>query len=243
MEIGSSWSLDRMLNHGYLPRMYDHFNPKAAWRAYVQDYLKEEILEEGLVRSLPPFNRFLELAVLSDTEMVSWQSFARDVGVSAEGIKGYFDILSDTNVGRFLPCFQLRPKRRTRHQPKFYFSDVGIVNSLAKRGTLTEGSELFGKAFENWVFHELRCYRAYANPEADLFYWALTTGIEVDFIVSTGKAFSAIEVKASSRIHSDHLKSLRAFKEKYPDCKNLNLKGFCRRIRQAALHTRYQLDL
>ena len=106
-------------------KIHDHGSPKAAWRAYVQDYIKEEILEEGLVRSLPPLSRILELASLSDTEIVSWQSFARDVGVSAEGVKGYFDILCDTNVGSFLPAYQVRPKRRTRLHPKFYFSDVG----------------------------------------------------------------------------------------------------------------------
>lgn len=216
-EIGPEWSLKRMLNHGFLPRMYDHSNPKSAWRAYIQDYIKEEILEEGLVRSLPPFSRFLELASLSDTEVVSWQSFARDVGVSAEGVKGYFDVLCDTNVGSFLPAYQARPKRRTRFHPKFYFSDVGLVNQLAHRGDIEPGGELFGKAFENWVYHELKCYQNYCNPDLELSYWALTTGVEVDFICSSGPLLNAFEAKSSSRIQTDHLKGMRQFIEEYPE--------------------------
>ena len=45
--------------------------------------------------------------------------------------------------------------------PKFYFFDVGVVNFLANRGWLKPGSELFGKAFENWVYHELRSSLSY----------------------------------------------------------------------------------
>lgn len=216
-EVGKPWALGRMLNSGYLPTFYDDPSPKPAWRAYVENYLKEEILEEGLVRRLPPFSRFLETASLADAEIVSWESYARDVGVSAEGIKGYFEILVDTQVGLFCPSFQRRPKRRTRVRPKFYFSDVGLVNFLAKRGQLEPGSELFGKAFENWVFHELTCYRAYRDPDLEIAYWSLTTGSEVDFILGRGEV--AVEAKATDRIRGDHLKGLQEFKAEYPGCR------------------------
>ncbi|MDE0448792.1 MAG: DUF4143 domain-containing protein [Spirochaetaceae bacterium] len=59
-------------------------------------------------------------------------------------------------AGRFLPGYRRRPKRRVVAAPKFYFGDVGVVNFLARRGALQPGGELFGKAFENWVFHERR---------------------------------------------------------------------------------------
>jgi predicted AAA+ superfamily ATPase len=213
-EIGSSWSLTKMLNNGYLPTFYDSDNPRTLHRAYIESYLKEEVLEEGLVRRLPPFSKFLENAALSDTQTVSWESFAREVGVSSQGIKGYFEILTDTHVGAFLPSFQLRPKRRTKHQPKFYFNDVGLVNFLAKRGTIETGSELFGKAFENWIYHELSSYRSYKNQDLDLSYWALSSGIEVDFILNSGEV--AIEAKGTSQVHSEHLKGLRSFSSEYP---------------------------
>jgi hypothetical protein len=45
--------------------------------------------------------------------------------------------------------------------PKFYYCDVGIVNNLLRRSNIEIKSELFGKAFENWVYHELRCYNSY----------------------------------------------------------------------------------
>jgi predicted AAA+ superfamily ATPase len=91
--------------------------------------------------------------------------------------------------------------------PKFYFADVGLVNRLARRGTIQPGSELYGKAFENWVFHELVTYNAYADADATISYWRLPSGVEVDFIINDLQV--AIEAKSSARITSDHLKGLR----------------------------------
>jgi predicted AAA+ superfamily ATPase len=88
---------------------------------------------------------------------------------------------------------------------------VGVVNFLAKRGTLEPGSELYGKAFENWCFHELNAYNLYCDSFAELSYWRLASGYEVDFIVND--LAIAIEAKAVARITSDHLKGLRALKQ------------------------------
>jgi len=107
-----------------------------------------------------------------------------------------------------------RSKRRVIGAPKFYFADVGVVNQRARRGKLERGGELFGKAFDNWVFHELSAYNAYSETFAALSYWRLASGIEVDFIVGTMEV--AIEAKARSRIGSDDLKGLRALIDDHP---------------------------
>lgn len=119
---------------------------------------------------------------------------------------------------RWLPAYSKTPKSREIQSPKFYFSDVGVANFLTKRGELIEGgSSDFGKAFENWVFHELSAYLAYNNPPMRntnrLSYWGKYNGPEVDFLVGD---WLAIEVKSSETIKANHLKSLYALKEKYP---------------------------
>ncbi|MFP4049132.1 MAG: ATP-binding protein, partial [Desulfovermiculus sp.] len=135
-ELGQNWDLVRMINHGYLPRIYLAQHPQRLINAYIADYLKQEIAAEGLVRNLPVFSRFLDLAALSDTELVNFSTIARDCGVSGQTIKGYFDILTDTLLGRWLPAYTKRRKRRVISSPKFYFADVAVVNFLAKRGSL-----------------------------------------------------------------------------------------------------------
>lgn len=216
-ELGSDFDLVRALNQGWLPRHYAAATAEEAAdfvRGYVDDYLREEILAEGLTRSLPTFADFLDAAALSDGELVSYATIARDCGVSAPTVRAYYEILVDTLVGRFLPAYRKRPKRRVIQAPKFYFFDVAVVGRLARRGTLAPGSELFGKAFESWIFHELAAHRAYTGFRHDLSFWRLASGIEVDFVV--GDMLVAIEAKATPRVHVDHLRGLRALREDHP---------------------------
>lgn len=213
-ELGREFDLDRMLNHGYLPRIYGATRPKRMLDAYVADYLKEEIAAEGLVRSLPSFSDFLDAAALSDAELVNFSSIARECGVSSNTTKSYFQILEDTLIGRWLPAYRKRPKRRVIGSPKFYFVDVGVVNRLARRGELLSGSEIYGKAFENWVFHELSAFVSYREFDGALSYWRVASGIEVDFVL--GNMQLAIEAKSSARITRDHLKGLRSLVEDHP---------------------------
>ncbi len=214
-EIGDDLDFLALLNRGYIPPIYQSNNPGRFLNAYIAQYLKEEIAAEGLVRNLPGFSEFLEIAALSDTELLNYTTIARDIGVASSTVKAYFEILSDTLLGRFLPPYRRRPKRRVVAAPKFYFFDVGVVNFLAKRGELSTGSELIGKAFENWVFHELCSYNAYREKYADLFYWRLSSGIEVDFIIN--HIDCAIESKASEKIRSRHMRGLRELKKEHPE--------------------------
>lgn len=216
-ELASDFDLNRLLNTGYLPRIFLSGQPRRLLNAYVANYLKEEIAAEGLVRNLPVFSNFLNLASLSDSETVNFSTIARDCGVSSQTVKEYFQILEDTLLGRWLPSFRKRPKRRVAHAPKFYFSDVGIVNNLAKRGTVQPGSELFGKAFENWCFHELNAYNIYSEAYAELSFWRLASGMEVDFVVNDMEI--AIEAKSSEKISDNHLKGLRSLRVDHPAVK------------------------
>ena len=79
-----------MLNHGYLPRIYLSAQPTRLLNSYVTDYLKEEVAAEGLVRNLPVFSDFLNMAALSDTEVVNFSTIARDCGVSSQSLLRYF---------------------------------------------------------------------------------------------------------------------------------------------------------
>ena len=107
--------------------------------------------------------------------------------------------------------------RRPVDRFKFYFSDVGVVNFLARRGQLEAGSELFGKAFENWVLHhELSAHNAYVEAYAELSYWRLASGIEVNFIID---ADVAVEAKATRKVTADHLKGPRQLVVDHPEIK------------------------
>lgn len=214
-EFGEEFDLRRVLDLGYLPAVHRHEAPERLLDAYVGDYLREEIAAEGAARDLAVFSDFLEAAAICDTEMVRFQRVAGDCGVSRQTARVWYAVLVDTLLGRWLPAWRKRPKRRAVRTPKFYFSDVGVVNRLALRGALQPGSDLFGKAFENWVHHELAAWLDYTGSSERLAYWKLAGGAEVDFIV--GDMRVAIEARAVRVVRSRHLKGLRSLVEDHPE--------------------------
>lgn len=215
VELGEGLDLDRLLNHGTLPAIHRSSRPRRLLDAYVGDYLKEEVAAEGLSRNLPAFAEFLHVAALSDTQLVSFAALGRECGVSSHTARSWFEVLDDTLLGTWLPAWRRRPKRRTIGAPKWYFADVGVVNHLARRGWMESGSELYGKAFESWIHHELRAFIDYRERYDELSYWRLAGGTEVDFVV--GDMRVAIEAKAKGRVGTRALRGLRALQADHPE--------------------------
>lgn len=208
-----NFNLLRALNNGLLPTHYQADNPAPLFESYIGDYLKEEIAAEAVTRNIPAFARFLEAAAFSNGQVVNYQNVASECGVSAVTAKEYFQILVDTLIGRFLPSFQKKPKRRVIHAPRFYFFDLGIANSLLKRGKIVLGSENFGRAFEHFIYQELLAYSRYSRKNFDIAYWRTTSQLEVDFILGNHEVI--IEVKGSKNIGPKDSKGLKAFLEEY----------------------------
>jgi predicted AAA+ superfamily ATPase len=162
---------------------------------------------------IPAFSRFLEIASLSSGEMLNYQNIASECGVSAPTVKDYFQILYDTLIGRTLPAYRKRSKRRLIRAPKFYFFDTGIAAYLSKRGRVEPGSELFGHAFEHFIFSEISAHSGYSELFYPVSYWRTSSGFEIDFVLGDSEA--AVEVKSSVIIQDRHLKGIRAYKEEY----------------------------
>jgi predicted AAA+ superfamily ATPase len=207
------FSLIKALNSGLIPRHYDSPKPQRLIQSYVGDYLKEEIVAEAVTRNIPAFSRFLEVAALSNGELVNYTNIARECGVSSPTVKEYFQILEDTLVGRHLPAFRKRRKRRLLTSPKFYFFDLSPVIHLTRRGQVMPGSELFGRAFEHYIWMEITAHASYSELFYPISYWRTSSGFEVDLVL--GDHEIAIEVKSTESATQTHLTGLRRFKEEY----------------------------
>jgi predicted AAA+ superfamily ATPase len=207
------FDLKQALNHGLLPRHYLSKNPNKLISAYIGSYLQDEIMAEAKIRNIVSFSRFLEAAAFSNGEIVNYTNIASDCGVSAPTVKEYFQILTDTLTGRFLPSFQKKPKRRVILASKFYYFDIGIANYLLKRKSIEQGSETFGRAFEHFIYHEVYTHSSYSGIGYPVSYWRTASQIEIDFVLGDHEV--AIEVKATEQVNQRHLKGLKSFAEDY----------------------------
>lgn len=210
----------RAVNSGMLPTHYlatSDRQLRKRMQAYVAVYLKEEIAAEALVRRLASFSRFMEVAALTDGEMVNYRNIAQDCGVDAKTVKEYFSILEETLVGHMIPAFSRVVKRKLNQSPKFYYFDVSLPNYLLHRHDLQPGSDDFGHAFEHLMMQEIIAYLGYYDYENTLSYWHTHTGYEVDAVL--GDADVAIEFKSCTEVQSRHLRGLKAFHEEHPEAR------------------------
>lgn len=199
-----------LINRGGLPAIYPSPDYREELESYVNLYLREEIHAESVTRNLPGFARFLDAIGLSNGTELNYAGLASDVGVPTTTLQRYVEILQDTLLCYTLEPFRNTVKRKAITRRKLYLFDIGVTNTLARRGDIKQGSELFGAAFEHFVINELRAHLSYTRRREPLTYWRSTAQHEVDAIVGT---HLAIEIKASSQVADKHLKSLRALRE------------------------------
>ena len=200
----------RALNHGMIPDHYLRDNYLKSLRGYVQDYLKEEVFNEGLTRNIPAFARFFDAVGYSHGELTNFSNIARDCGVDAKTIKEYYQILVDTLLGRMVEPFKKRQSRQIIVKtPKFYLFDVGVAGAITKRQISEMRGELFGRAFEHFIFMEIAAHSSYSELNYEVNYWRTKSGLEVDFILGGGEV--AIEVKGQSQVDKRALRPLSAF--------------------------------
>lgn len=208
------FDLLRAFQNGLLPANYLSDYPERMLRAYVGDYLTEEIQAEGLVRNLPGFARFMDLIGFTNGQMLNFANIARDVGVDAKTIKEYYQIVVDTLVGYYVQPFHQKVKRDLIcSTPKFYLFDVGVANYLRRRNITVLKGEDAGDAFEHYILMELIAWLGLHEMDIPVNYWRSKSGLEVDFVLGRGTV--AIETKISSNIDLSDLKGLIAFCEDY----------------------------
>ncbi len=204
----------RALNHGLIPSHYLQKNYHRSLRGYVQDYLKEEVFHEGLTRNIPAFSRFFEAMGYSHGSLVNFTNIARECGVTSKTAKEYYQILVDTLLGTFVLPFKKRQERQVISKaPKFYLFDTGIAGAITKRTVEEERGELFGNAFEHFIYLEMLAHSSYHELDYSINFWRTKSGQEVDFVLGGGEV--AVEVKGSAMVEKRALRPMKTFVELY----------------------------
>lgn len=209
--------LNRALTIGTLPEYYQSENSHAtrSLKTYVDTYLREEILQEAIVRRANNFVRFLDISAQVNGNPVNYSAVARDCGVSTKTAQEYFQILSDTLLAFRIDGWSHSIRKQLRQSPKFYVFDCGVLNAMAGElnSELRVGSYRYGRLFETLVVSELIRANDYSESMFRFNYWRTSTGMEVDMIMTRGfnDIPKAIEIKSSSAPKESDLKGLAAF--------------------------------
>ena len=229
VELKSSFDLDSALEWGTLPGLTDlegEEGKREFLRAYAGTYLREEILQEGIIRRLEPFQRFLPVAAQTSGSVLNYSRIGRDVGAAPQTVENYFHILEDTLIGFFVPAFHRSIRKQQRKSPKFYLFDPGVIRALARETSirLKPSTYAYGRAFEHFVIQEIHRLCSYRRKDDELFYYQSHGGVEVDLIIDRpGLPTAAIEIKSTTRVRDDHIVHLAKIEKDLAPCRAMCL--------------------
>lgn len=220
-ELGEDFNLEDALATGLIPVVFASKKRGEALKAYVELYLREEVMMEGLTRNIGDFSRFLEAISFSHGSQLNITNVARECFVGRKTVESYVHILEDLMIAFRVPIFTKRAQRNLSQHPKFYFYDTGLYRALRPAGPLDTPEEIGGAALEGLVFQHLRAYIDHTQSDVNLFFWRTKSGNEVDFVLYGKEFFTAIEIKSSAQVRPSDFNGLHSFGEDYEMAKRV----------------------
>ncbi|WP_044973936.1 ATP-binding protein [Ruminococcus sp. HUN007] len=205
---------------GQYPPLYDpekHFNPDDWYENYIDTYLDLDVKDQINPDNLSTFKKFIQICAVYSGQLLSMDSIARDVGVSAPTIKTWLSILETSFIIHFLEPDTNNLGKSIVKTPKLYFVDSGLLCHLLR---LESKEELLlsrhkGGAVETFAVSELLKYRMNQGKKPNMTFFRDKKGFEVDTIADWKHTF-AIEIKSSNAPEA----KLSANTKKYLEMRN-----------------------
>lgn len=196
------FTLDEYLYFGGYPGAASLKDDPPRWRRYLLDALIETTLSRDVLlmtRVDKPalLRRLFELGCRHSGQILSYSKMLgqlQDAG-NTTTLAHYLDLLSGAGMLAGLQKYAGKAVRQRGSSPKFQVLNTALMTSLSglsPREALSE-SEYRGHLVESAVGAHLA--NASALGECEVFYWR-EANREVDFVLRSGRALAAIEVKS-----------------------------------------------
>jgi predicted AAA+ superfamily ATPase len=221
-ELEGDFNLGTYLRFGGLPRVYALASEAEKIKfleTYALTYIQEEIWNEHLIRDLPPFRKFLQVAAQMNGEVLNYSKIAVDVGADDKTVKEYFNILEDTLVATLLEPYDRSVRKRQSTGSKCYFFDVGVKRAIegSVGNKIVPGSSEYGRIFEHFLMNEIFRMNSYRQLNAQFSYLRTKDGAEVDLVIERkGMPTTLVEIKSTDRVSEGDAKTLQAFLPSFP---------------------------
>ena len=215
MRDAFGWTLDQYLFFGGYPGAAALVGEPERWARYVKDSLIETTISRDvllLTRVDKPalLRRLFELACAYSGQVLSYQKMMgqlQDAG-NTTTLAHYLDVLAGAGMVTALQKYAGDRARQRGSSPKLQVLNTALMTAQSglTPKEARDDHEFWGRLVESAVGAQLA--NAAAAGECELFYWR-EGNMEVDFVVKSGKAVTAIEVKSGRR--RDALPGLAAF--------------------------------
>lgn len=200
---------------GFYPPLHDtakHFSPDDWFNSYVDTYLDLDVESQINYSNLSVFKKFIQICATYSGQMLSMDSIARGIGVSAPTVKQWLSILESSFIIHFLEPDTQNLGKSLVKTPKLYFVDSGLLCHLLR---IESVEELIlhpnkGAVVETFALGELLKGRLNQGKHPNLTYFRDQKGFEVDTIADWKRTF-AIEIKSTIEAEQKISKNARDY--------------------------------
>jgi predicted AAA+ superfamily ATPase len=202
MQAAFRWSLEQYLFYGGYPGAAPLARDELRWRRYILDSLIEttisrDVLLLSRVDKPAMLRRLFELGCRYSGQVLSYTKMLgqlQDAG-NATTLAHYLELLGSAGMVGDLQKFAGEAVRQRGSSPKLQVFNTALMTAQSDYN-LTDAKadrEYWGRLVESAVGAHLT--NAAAGGECEVFYWR-DRGLEVDFVVRSGRSLTAIEVKS-----------------------------------------------
>ena len=204
-----------LIYSGQYPPLYDrqkHFIAEDWFESYIDTYLDLDVRDQINPSNLATFKRFIQVCAVHSGQLLSMDSIARDVGVSAPTIKNWLSILETSFIIHFLEPDTNNLGKSIVKTPKLYFVDSGLLCHLLRLDSKEELllSRYKGAVVETFAVAELLKHRMNLGKKPNLTFYRDVKGFEVDTIADWKHTF-AVEIKSASAPESKLSENTRKY--------------------------------
>jgi len=181
-EIPSAQRELRWSRGGY-PRSFlsDDEAASQAWRAnFISRFLEQDIPQLGFRIPATRLRRFWTMLAHYHGQTWNGAEIGGSLGLTAQTVRSYLDLLSDTFMVRQLQPWFENVKKRQVKAPRIYFRDSGLFHHLLGIKTYDELQlhPKLGASWEGFAIEET--IRAVAPDE--VYFWSVHSGPELDLL-------------------------------------------------------------
>ncbi len=204
-----------MIFKGCYPPLFDSRKKFLAddwYENYIDTYLDLDVRDQINVSNLSIFKKFISICATYSGQMVSMDSIARNLGISAPTVKQWLSILENSFIIHFLEPDTNNLGRSVVKTPKLYFVDSGLLCYLLRLES-TRDLLLYehkGAVVETFAVSEILKSRLNKGKKSNITYFRESTGFEIDTIADWKHTF-AIEIKSSSEAEKNLSANIRKY--------------------------------
>jgi uncharacterized protein len=170
------------------------------WRSnFIETYLQRDIRRIGYDITVSAMERFLKIVATASGTLLNVDGIANSLGMSANTVKKYLDILEGSFLVRRLQPFYTNTTKRLVRSPKVYIRDTGLLHQLIGMNSLDQlqGSMWLGNSWEGYVIEEII---KVGGKAFDYSFYRTQAGAEIDLVLNGGinNQRTVIEIKYST---------------------------------------------